>query len=257
MAATPPAGEGLSKAVEEEGPVREPGQGVVEGLLEHGLLGGLALVDVADVQHQAVHGGIVEEVADDAFDPPPCSVGMAHPIFDGGSGVGGRHAGFPGGDHEVEVVGVDEAPPRGAEDRIRVVAEHTLRRRTGVQDLGVAIEQDGDVGRVLHEATEALLTLGQRLERLLEVHPGVLVLAPRDKAGDALSEDKRPVDERPLPRVVERGLMVVHGARGDDAHRAVLDDDEADGEEKGNPVLVEAEHHDHHEVVEVHLDDAA
>ena len=57
--------------------------------------------------------------------------------------------------------------------------------------------------------------------------------------------------------MVDGRLVVVDGDRVDHAEHAVLEHDVADGGEERPPVLVERDHTDHHEVVEVHLDHAA
>ena len=248
---------GLAEAVEEEGPVGQARQGVVEGLVEHGFLGRLALGDVPDVEDDALHGRFVEQVSEDHFHPAPGAIGVLGPVLDRRHRIGRGDARLPGGDGQLQVIGVDEGPAGPTDDLFGVVAEDPLDRRAHVEDVGVAVAQEGDVGRVLHQAAEPFLALGQGVQRLLQVDSRVLVLPPGDETGDALGQHEAAVDEGPLPRVVERGLVVVHRSRRDHAHGAVLDHDEADGDEEGNPVLVQAEDDDHDEVVEVHLDHAA
>ena len=64
------------------------------------------------------------------------------------------------------------------------------------------------------------------------------------------------MDTRPRPRVGDRGLVVVDGLGRERAGDAVLEDDVADGDEERPPVLVQRDDADHHEEVEVHLDQA-
>ena len=51
--------------------------------------------------------------------------------------------------------------------------------------------------------------------------------------------------------------MVEHLARGQHSEHGVVEDDEADGDEERSPVLIERQDADHHEEVEVGLDEAA
>ena len=72
-----------------------------------------------------------------------------------------------------------------------------------------------------------------------------------------MPEDEAAVDAGPLPRVVDRGRVVVDGRRREHATDAVLEHDVADGDEERPPVLVERDDTHHDEEVEVHLDHAA
>src|SRR4051794_4525805 len=156
--------QGLTQAVEEQGPIGEARQGVVERLMKHGLLGGLALRDVADVEHDPLHRRVVQKVADDALPPAPRAIGVTDPVFDGRRRLGGCHARLPGGDDEVEVLGMHELPACAPEQIFGLVAEDALHRRAGVSDRGVAVEENGDVRGVLDKTPEPLLALGQRLQ---------------------------------------------------------------------------------------------
>ena len=85
----------------------------------------------------------------------------------------------------------------------------------------------------------------------------LLVRAPRGDVGEARGEDEAAVDQRPPPRVGGRLRVAVDRVRLQDADHAVVQDDVADREEERDPVLVQREQPDHHEEVEVRLDDAA
>src|SRR5205823_2748726 len=77
-AALDPA-EGEAKAVEEEAPVREPGESVVQRLVDELLLGLLALGDVSSRDDPTPDAGVVEQVGDAALDPAPGPVAVLHP----------------------------------------------------------------------------------------------------------------------------------------------------------------------------------
>ena len=84
-----------------------------------------------------------------------------------------------------------------------------------------------------------------------------LVQPPDAMPAALMPEDEQAVDAGPLPWVVDGGLMVVDGRGSMTPRDAVLEHDVADGDEERPPVLVQRDDADHHEVVEVHLDDAA
>lgn len=54
-----------------------------------------------------------------------------------------------------------------------------------------------------------------------------------------------------------RGRVVVDAVGVENADRPVMEGDEAHGQEVDEPVLVEGDHPEHHEEVEVHLDHSA
>jgi hypothetical protein len=65
------------------------------------------------------------------------------------------------------------------------------------------------------------------------------------------------MDERPLPRVGDCVRIAVDGVGEQGSEDAVVDRHKQDGEQERNPVLVERDHSQHHEEVEVGLGDSS
>ncbi len=86
---------------------------------------------------------------------------------------------------------------------------------------------------------------------------GPLGQAPVRHRGHAGAGDEQGVHAGPFHRVVPSGGVVVGRVRGDHAHHAVVDDDVGDRQQEGGPVLVEGDHEQHHEEVEMGLDQPA
>jgi hypothetical protein len=126
----------------------------------------------------------------------------------------------------LEVVQVDEQHGGGSRVPIRAVQ--------GVSD---AVGQQRPVG--------------QAGERVLE---GLFAGPPADQAGHAGGEDERGVQRGEAPRVGPGRGMVEHRVRIKDAHHAVVYGHVADRQQERKPVLVQRDDADHHEEVEVHLD---
>ena len=145
------------EAVQQEGPVGEPGQLVVEGpFLE--LRGHLyALGDVAGVHDHAGHRGIAKQIGGDYLHVAPAPFGMRYAGLEGG-----RHAGS--GDHLVgplyqlaEVVGMDELGHRDALHGMGLPAEDAGHRRAGIEDPAVLADHAHQVRGVLHQGGKAHL----------------------------------------------------------------------------------------------------
>src|SRR5581483_11968459 len=90
-------------------------------------------------------------------------------------------------------------------------------------------------------------------------NPGVeaLVQAPGGDAGEAGAEHESRVDAGPLPRVQPGVAMVIHRLRLQHTDHTVVYGYVGDGQQVRAPALVQRDHRDHDEEVEVHLDDAA
>ena len=85
------------------------------------------------------------------------------------------------------------------------------------------------------------------------VHPvaHVLVEPPRGDTRRGRAQHEEAVDRGPGPRVAS---VAVHRTRRKRAQNAVFEDDVADRDAEREPVLVERQHGDHHEEMEVRLD---
>ena len=110
------AGQGVVDAVEEQLPVRQPGQGVVEGLGRQVLLQPLALGDVADGEHPSPDGRVVAQVDQAALHHQLASVAAAHP--------------------ELERVHVAAGPGQQPGQHRLVLGGHDLEQRSSGQLLG-------------------------------------------------------------------------------------------------------------------------
>ena len=129
--------------------------------------------------------------------------------------------------HVLEAVEVDE--------------QHRQHPRVAVgtsQGMGHAVGEQRPVGQAGERVAEGLL----------------LVQLPGHHAGHAGRQHEEAVDEGPLEGVVDGRVVVVDGLGVDRPEQAVVEHDEADGEEEREPVLVQGEDAHHHEEVEVHLD---
>ena len=109
-AVPPPTGQGVRHPIGEQSAVGKPGEAVVRGLPPELLFQRLALADVAGVEHDAAHSGIVEQVADPDLGVAPCAVPCAQPALDEGGTAVVQGAAVEQAVEDRSVVGVD---PRG------------------------------------------------------------------------------------------------------------------------------------------------
>jgi hypothetical protein len=94
--------------------------------------------------------------------------------------------------------------------------------------------------------------IGQRIvQGLLLVHP------PAKQIGDAGGRDEDRMDPGPEPGILASSVVVVRQFRKQHAGDAVLEEDEADGDEEDDPVLIERNDRERDEVVEMKLDQSA
>jgi hypothetical protein len=167
------AGQGVLDPLGEQGPVGQAGQAVVEGLVDQLGLQLLAVGDVAGVQHQPAHVGVLEQVGGHGLGVQPGAVAVADP-----PGLGGRHPrpqgrlGHEPGD-PLAVVGVDQGEGVAVDQLARVVAEHPADRLAVVADGPVGVDDADHVRGVLDQRAEPLLAGPQGLlGRLALVHLG-------------------------------------------------------------------------------------
>ena len=95
--------------------------------------------------------------------------------------------------------------------------------------------------------------LARAASRVVHARAHVLVEPPGDDAGGRRAEHEEARGSPPTPRGCRRGCRRSAARRPE---RPVLHHDVADRETERQPVLVEREHGDHHEEVEVRLDPA-
>ena len=167
------AGQGVLDAVEEQRPVRQAGERIVEGLVAELVLERAATGDVADGEHDPVHVGVVEEVHADDLGVDHRVVGPQQPGVDGADRLGRAvHQLLEEGGHVGDGVGVQHPLEVGAVEVDGEVAEHPDDRRCLVPDAAVAPEDEHGVAAVADELLEArlapllveLLGLHQRIE---------------------------------------------------------------------------------------------
>jgi len=246
---------------DEAAPIGEAGQRVVQRLVRQLLGGTLARGDVLHLRDRVARSArlaVDEREAD--RDPQRVAFGVqvAHLelrvlLFVARQATDSLQA---GGD----VVGMDDVAEGARAQLLARTAGQLAHRAIDLQDLAGGLvgeaEQDHADRGALERALEALLALAGAPVGLLRLRAHRLVQAPRDDACDPRGGDEGPMDQRPLPRVRLRVRMVVDAAGVQRAHHAVVDDDVRDGDEEGDPVLVEREHDDRHEEQEVRLDRA-
>ena len=150
---------------------------------------------------------------------------------DRGGPVVAAEAGFEGRTDELRAAQVEEGEP----GPLRLDEPQPAVRRP--QDGGHPLRQEPQAG---------LAGLGAGARGLAQ--------PPVGDRGDARREDEGPVDGRPLPRVGQGIRVVEHGRGREDAQHAVVQYHVAEGQQEGHPVVVQPDHREHHEEVEVRLD---
>ena len=166
------AGQGVLDAVEEQRPVRQAGERVVERLVAQLVLERAATGDVADREHDAVHVRVVEQVHADDLGVDHRVVGPEQPGVDGADRLGRAvHELLEEGRHVGDGVGVEDPVEGGAVEVDGEVAEHPDHRRRLVADAAVAPDDQHGVAAVADELLEA--RLAALLVELLGLHQGV------------------------------------------------------------------------------------
>ena len=191
------------------------------GLLGEEVLDDAAPGDVAEVDDQPAHGGVVGEVGDRGIHDAPRPV----PVTDADLVVRGAEPGDGGAEPTVDrdlervgdvldVVGVQEVAGIGAEEVLRGELEHALDRGAHVAHEAVGIDHDDEVRAAAHQG------LGEDVpvaELLLDVGPlghvdggdeqaadgGMLEVVDRLEAHLAV----RPVTVRQADRALERLVL--------------------------------------------------
>jgi hypothetical protein len=224
------------EALEEELAVGQAGERVVLGLPGELALGLLARGDVDAVADPRV--GLALAAGQRRVVPQAPAAAVAVAQLELRRGGRERAAG--------EVLGDDEVGQRHADD---VVAHARAQRRVGLLHDAVEPDERHPGRRAIEGRAEALLAVLGRRAR-------VLVQAPVDDVDDAEAGDEERVDRRPAPRVGDGVGVVVDGGGLERAHQPVVGQDVREGEQVGEPLLVERQQADHHEEVEVALDGA-
>ncbi len=153
--------EGVTDPVDEQRPVGQPGERVVERLAVQLPLEGPPLGDVAAVEHDGVDVGIVEQVGHDGIHLPPRPVAMGDAAGEAATRrqPARQHLGELG-PHRGQVVGVDQLAHVTAEEAVGVMSEHGLHARTLVAHHAVRADQRHQIRGVLDQRTEQALVAG-------------------------------------------------------------------------------------------------
>ena len=199
------AGDGVAHALDEQGAVGEVGDRVVEGLVGELLLEGLALADVAAVEHDPADGVVLEQVRVQDLELAQRPVGVAQRALEHlGLAPGVRRAVGQQAQQAAVLLGGQQAVEARPDHVRRRVAEDALDRRALVDDGGVGVEDRDEVAGVLDERAEARLALaavdllGQR--RALEgqgdlrgqrAQRAVLGAAQRTRGGRRAADDEQ------------------------------------------------------------------
>ena len=165
-------GQGVLDAIEEQGPVGQPGEGVVEGLVPQLVLEGAPPGDVADREDDAVDVGVVEQVDADDLGVDHGVVGPQQPGVDRADGLRrALHEVLEEAGDVVGGVGVEDPVEGGAVEVDGEVAEDADHRRGLVADAPVAPDDHHGVAAVPDELLEA--GLAALLVQLLGLHQRV------------------------------------------------------------------------------------
>ncbi|HQF39831.1 MAG TPA: hypothetical protein PK322_12000 [Opitutaceae bacterium] len=128
-----------------------------------GLLGTLALGDIAAVQHDAVDGGVVQPIGAHRLEVHPRAVLVPHAVFDSqGDPRGGTGALQVGGGGDP-IIGMDVVEAVAAESLRRREAEHGLDRTVDRAVDSGAVDHEEEVVGVAQQPLEPFLAVAQRL----------------------------------------------------------------------------------------------
>jgi len=155
------AGQRLLEPVAEQGPVGEPGEGVVQGLVAELVFELLAVGDVAAVEHDALDRGLAELAGQQRLHVAPGAVGTAQPPL---GRQGHARAGLGRRQHRRQllvVVGVQQGCQAAANQTLGLPAQQTLGAGAGVGDGGVRADDQDQVRAVLDQRAEVALPAGQ------------------------------------------------------------------------------------------------
>ena len=185
----------VAHPVAEQRPVGQPGERIVERLVGQLLLQPPPLAHVAGVEHDALHGRVVQQVGREDLGVQPGAVGLAEaPLDRAGDARRLRRVAEERG-RPLAVIGVEQLGHGLPHHRRRIVAEHPRGRRAHEPDRAVRPGDDDDVGRVLHQRAETGLVLARRV---LGQEPHVLPhgeeLAQHHQAGHQQGPDGEPAD---------------------------------------------------------------
>ena len=253
------AADRLLEPIQEQQPVGQPRQRVVERLVLERGLDSLALGEVSSVDDDAGHRGSVDEVRDDRLDVAPRPVGVADSQLER---LRGRH------DAELstqldaqpgDVIRMDEPGSLLADEVLWGSSEEVEARLARIPDLAGRVHHDGEVGRVLHERPEPVLARAQlrfggfllvhhgsghshhdhdteRLERGEAVDERLLDQRRRDATPDRQLTDPEPQDgpprgDAPRLRAAPGDVLLGHERVGDGEHRTPPGDVERGGDD--------------------------
>ncbi len=144
-------------AVAEQAPVGEQRQGIVERELAQLVLERLSLGDVAQVQREPLHGGVVEQVAADALQDEAPRLGADRDLHRADRDAVGRgNLRQERGDALAVRLAPDVDQP-APDEVVLPEPEGALHRRRGVLDAALGVDDHDDVGRVADQRCEARL----------------------------------------------------------------------------------------------------
>ena len=180
--------EGVGHPVEQQRPVRQAGELVVERLLDEALLGLALLGDVParrlELTDVALGG---QDRRDHRLEPAERPVAVAQPVAEPG-GLRATAAGVVDGlDERVAGARVGEVDRMGAEQRRRVEVEQAAARGRHVGERATRVVEADQIRGVLGDGPEDVLGGGQRLGRRRDQRVGL----PRVGEPPQLDEQER------------------------------------------------------------------
>ncbi len=150
------AGERLAQSVDDQCAVRQSGERVVERAVFERGFGAAAIGDVADVRHDALHGGFVQEVRGPQLEPSPSTVRVPAAEFDRMFLSGIADDRIEVRDAQRVIFGMDESEQIPTDEIVGAVAEDMFQSRADVRRTGARIDDDDDVGRVPNQRAKSL-----------------------------------------------------------------------------------------------------
>ena len=182
-----------------------PEQGLVELLLSAELpLGLLALGDVAEGDHHAAHGGLVEQVVADPLDATPRAVGVPQAQVERRLHARLVVSSSVEGPDTTRVLGVHEGEGVLADQALGVVTQDAADRRAEVGDRAVLVHDHDDVRRVPDEGADTFLPFLQSplgllapAQRPAELRTAQGHFLPRRALAREGAEQLQPSDHRP------------------------------------------------------------
>ena len=138
--------QGVLDALAEEAAVGQPGQRIVEGLERQLLLEGLALLQVAGVEHDSGSVAVEHAAGGHGLDRQPRPVALAEPPLGDDSFAGRAHRPVQEAVDGADVLGMGEVGQASAQELAVAGSQQALDRGARVVDLAGGVDGHDQVG---------------------------------------------------------------------------------------------------------------